>query len=67
MPTVAKIIEITASSKKSFEDAITTGITRAGETVKGIKGAWVSEQKVVVDKHKVVEWRVTMKVSFILE
>ena len=38
-----------------------------GETVKGIKGAWVSEQKVVVDKDKVVEWRVTMKVSFVLE
>ncbi len=67
MATVAKIIEITASSKKSFEDAISSGIARAGETVKGIKGAWVSEQKVVVDKDKVVEWRVTMKVSFVLE
>lgn len=67
MSTVAKVIEITASSNKSFEDAITAGIAQAGKTVKGIKGAWVSEQKVVVDKNKVVEWRVTMKVSFVIE
>ena len=64
---VARVTEIIAGSKKSFEDAISSGIARAGETVKGIKGAWVSEQKVVVDKDKVVEWRVTMKVSFVLE
>lgn len=67
MSTVAKVIEITASSKKSFEDAIRHGITRAGKTVKGIKGAWVAEQKVMVEKNEVVEWRVTMKVSFVLE
>ncbi|MBL9089410.1 MAG: dodecin domain-containing protein [Planctomycetia bacterium] len=67
MSSVAKVIEITASSKKSFEDAIRTGIARAGKTVKGIKGAWVAEQKVVVAKNEVVEWRVTMKVSFVLE
>lgn len=67
MSSVAKVIEITASSKKSFEDAIRHGIARAGKTVKGIKGAWVAEQKVVVAKNEVVEWRVTMKVSFVLE
>ena len=64
---VAKIIEITSSSKKSFEDAIAKGIARAGKTVKGIKGAWIAEQKVVDEKNQVTEWRVTMKVSFVLE
>ncbi len=64
---VAKIIEISTGSAKSFEDAAQNGITRAGETIKGITGAWVSEQKVVVEKNKIVEYRVTMKVTFILE
>lgn len=63
---VAKIIEITASSTKGFEDAISQGIARAHETVKGIKGAWVAEQKVVVSDGQVTEYRVTLKVSFIL-
>ena len=64
--TVAKIIEISASSKKSFEDAIATGIARASESVSDIQGAWVQEQKVVVSKGKVVEYRVQMKVTFVL-
>jgi dodecin len=64
---VAKIIEISAASTKSFEDAVQNGVTRASQTVKGISGAWVSEQKVVVDKGKVTEYRVTMKISFILD
>ncbi len=63
---VAKIIEITASSTSGFEDAISQGIARASETVKGIKGAWVAEQKVVVNDGKVVEYRVSLKVSFLL-
>lgn len=64
---VAKVVEINASSKKSFEDAIQKGIAKAAETVKGITGAWVNEQKVVVEDGKVTEWRVNMKVSFILK
>ncbi|MCB1608382.1 MAG: dodecin domain-containing protein [Xanthomonadales bacterium] len=63
---VAKVIEITASSSKGFEDAISQGIARAAETVDGIQGAWVAEQKVVVSGGKVSEYRVTMKVSFLL-
>ena len=63
---VAKTIEITASSKKSFEDAIQNGISRAGKTVTKIQGAWISEQKVKVEKNKVVEYRVTMRVTFLL-
>lgn len=64
---VAKIIEISSSSTKGFEDAVTDGIARAAETIKHIQGAWVSEQKVSVDKGKVVEYRVTLRVTFLLE
>jgi dodecin len=64
--TVAKVIEITSSSKKSFEDAISTGIARASETIADIQGAWVQDQKVVVSKGKVTEYRVSMKVTFVL-
>lgn len=63
---VAKIIEISAESKKGFEDAIQQGIKKAATTVKNIKGAWVQEQQVVVAKNKVVSYRVNMKVTFVL-
>jgi hypothetical protein len=63
---VAKVTEITSSSKKSFEDAIAKGIARAAKTLDGIKGAWIQEQTIAVDKGKVVEYRVNMKVSFVL-
>lgn len=64
---VAKIIEISSSSTKGFEDAISYGIARASETIKHIQGAWVSEQKVVVEKGKVVDYRVTLRLTFLLE
>jgi flavin-binding protein dodecin len=64
---VAKIIEISSSSTKGFEDAISHGIARASETIKHIQGAWVSEQKVVVEKGKVVDYRVTLRLTFLLE
>ncbi len=64
---VAKVIEITASSPKSFEDAVALGIARADKTVENVQGAWIAEQKVVVAKGKVTEYRVTMRVSFLLK
>lgn len=64
---VAKVIEIKSSSKKSFEDAVQSGIKRASKTVEGIKGAWVAEQEVCVDNGKVTEYRVLMKVTFVLK
>ncbi len=64
---VAKITEIAASSPKSFDDAIKTGIARANKTLKHIRGAWIKDQKVVVEKGKITEYRVTMKVTFVLE
>lgn len=63
---VAKVVEITSSSPKSFDDAIRKGIARANKTLNGIQGAWIQDQKVVVEKGKAVEWRVSMKVTFIL-
>lgn len=64
---VARVTEIIAASKKSFEDAVETGISRASKTLKNIEGAWVQDQKVVVQKGKIVEYRVNLKVTFILE
>lgn len=64
---VAKVIEISASSKKSFEDAVKIGVDRANKTVDRVQGAWISEQKVVVDKGKITEYRVNMRVSFLLK
>jgi flavin-binding protein dodecin len=64
---VAKVTEITSSSTKSFEDAIQKGLARASKTLKGVKGAWVKEQKVEWGGSAVTEYRVTMKVTFVLE
>jgi len=64
---IAKVTEIIASSSKGFEDAIREGISRANKTLKNVQGAWVSEQKVVVDKGKIAEYRVTMRVTFVLK
>ena len=64
---VAKVTEITASSKKSFEDAMQNGIKRAGKTLQNIQGAWVQEQSIVVKNDKITEYRVNMKVTFVLK
>ncbi|MBK9072545.1 MAG: dodecin domain-containing protein [Myxococcales bacterium] len=64
---VAKIVEITSSSKVSFEDAIAKGIARANKTIKNIKGAWVQDQKVDIEKGKVTAYRVSLKLTFVLD
>lgn len=64
---VAKVIEVTASSPKSFEDAIQQGIARVSKTVEQVSGAWIQEQKVVVADGKISEYRVNMKVTFVVE
>jgi len=63
---VAKVTEIIASSNKSFDDAVVQGVARANKTLKNIKSVWIKEQKASVDNGKVTEYRVTMKVSFVL-
>jgi len=64
---VAKNTEITATSTESCEDAIRRGIRKTAETVDGIQGAWVKEQKVMVDGDNITEYRVTMKVTFVVK
>ena len=64
---VAKVIEINTASNESFEDAINDGISKASETVHNIRGAWVKEQQVTVEDGKIAEYRVDLKVSFVLE
>ena len=66
MSTVAKVIELTASSTKSIEDAIENGVKRADESLDQIESAWVQDIKCVVKNGKVAEWRVNMKVTFVL-
>jgi dodecin len=68
MSSVAKIIEISASSGKGIEDAISSGLKKASRTVKKIKGAWVNEINVVTaDDGSVEEWRVNMRISFLVD
>ena len=64
---VAKTSEITASSSKSFEDAIRHGISKMSKSVDNIESAWVKEQKVVVEDGEVAAYRVTMKVTFVVK
>ena len=64
---VAKVIELTATSNVSFEDAIRQAIEKASETVHNIKGAWVKEQQVTVENGRVSGYRVDLKVTFVLD
>ncbi len=64
---VAKITEISSSSNKSYEDAISTGLKRADKTLKGIKSAWVKDHQVSVKNGKITEHRVLLKVTFVLD
>ncbi len=64
---VAKVIEISAESTKSFEDAIQEGIARAGETLHNVRSAWIKEHEVVIENGKIARYQITMKVTFVLE
>jgi hypothetical protein len=65
---VAKVSEIIASSTKSFDDAILVGIARAHKTLKYLKSAWIKSQQVILtDDGKIREYRVAMKITFVIE
>ena len=64
---IAKVLELSSSSKKSFDDAMRDGLRRAGKTIQNVKGAWVKDQKVVVEQGKIVEYRVTLRITFVLK
>jgi dodecin len=64
---VAKVVEISATSPESFEDAIRQAVTKANETLRGIKSAWVKEQIAHVDNGAVTEFQVNVQITFVLE
>ena len=64
---VARVTEIISSSNKSFEDAVESGVDRACQTLKNVQSAWVQDQKVTVKDGKISEYRVNLKVTFILQ
>ena len=63
---VARVTEVSSSSKVSFEDAIKAGIDRANKTLRNVQGAWIKTQKLVLEDGKIVEYRVVMKITFVL-
>ena len=64
---VAKVIELTASSPNSFDEAIREGIQKSGETLRNIRGAWVSEQKVEIENGEISAYRVTLRITFVID
>ena len=64
---VAKITEISATSKKSFDDALKAGVKRANKTLKNVKSAWVKDQQVDISNGKITAYKVLLKVTFVLE
>ena len=63
---VAKTVEIISSSTENIEAAVRDGISKAGETIKGIESAWVKGTKAIIRDNKVVEWRVTIRLTFLV-
>lgn len=64
---IAKVTEVKSSSTKSFDDALNQGLARASQTIKNIKSAWISEQDVLVENDKITEYRVLLKITFVVE
>ena len=64
---VAKVTEVSATSAKSFEDAIQQGLTRAGKTLRHIRSAWIKEQQVRCEEGKITEYQVNMMVTFVID
>jgi len=63
---VARVTEIISSSTTGFEDAVSSGVARANKTLNGIQGAWVKDTKVSVSDGNITEWRVVLKITFVL-
>lgn len=64
---VARVVEISSTSTKGFEDAVVQGIARANQTLRNVKSAWVKEQEAKVENGKVVAYKVNLKVTFVLD
>lgn len=64
---VARVVEISSTSQKSFEDAVVQGVARASKTLRELRSAWVKEQEVQVKDGRIVAYKVNLKVTFVLE
>ena len=64
---IAKVIELSATSEKSFEDAVVQGLARASKTIENIRSAWVKEQRVDVENGRIKRFQVNMQVTFVLK
>jgi len=64
---VARVVELSVTSDKSFEDAIQQGVTRATKTLRNVKGAWVKDQEVMIDGDHVAGYKVNLQVTFVLD
>lgn len=64
---IARITEISSTSTKSFEDAIQTGVSRATETLRNVRSAWVKEQQIRIDNGSIVEYQVNLMITFVLD
>jgi flavin-binding protein dodecin len=67
MASVARVTEISAISEQSFEDAIRVGVERASQTLRNLQSAWVKEQEVEINGHKIAGYKVNLQVTFVLE
>ena len=65
--TVARVTEISATSTESFDDAVKQGIERASQTLRGLSGAWVKDQNVMIENGKVAQFKVNLSVTFLLD
>ncbi len=64
---IARITEISSTSKKSFEDAIQSGVKRATGTLRNVRSAWVKEQQIKIEGGSIVEYQVNMMITFVLD
>ena len=64
---IARITEISSTSKKSFEDAIQSGVTRATQTLRNVRSAWVKEQQIQIEDGKIAEYQVNLMITFVLD
>jgi flavin-binding protein dodecin len=64
---IARITEISATSKKSFEDAIQSAVTRATQTLRNVRSAWVKEQQIQIEDGKIAEYQVNLMITFVLD
>jgi dodecin len=67
MSSIVKVVEVIAQSEKSFDDAVEQALQEAAQTIDGIKEIWVSGQKAIVENNRIVEYRVTTKISFLVK